>query len=261
MAFAAQRLRFALLGSGSRGNALLVSYGGTTLLVDCGFPLKEVLLRLERLGVDGGALSAIVITHEHGDHVEGAALVARRFSIPVWMTSGTRQALPPAARPATAEVFNCHERFAVGDLQVQPFPVPHDAREPSQFVFSTGDKRLGLLTDTGRATPHIEACLTGCDALILECNHDRDMLMNGDYRPALKARISGGLGHLDNAAAAGLLARLDRSRLQHVVAAHLSEKNNTPVHARAALSAALDAEPSSIQVADQDQGLGWRELY
>lgn len=256
----AHRLRFALLGSGSQGNALLVAYAGTYILVDCGFPLKEVLLRLARLGVEGGALHAILITHEHGDHANGVALLAREFSLPVWSTAGTRQALPPPARPDAVQTFNCHDTFAIGDLEVRPFPVPHDAREPSQFVFSTGDKRLGLLTDTGRATPHIEACLTGCDALILECNHDREMLFNGDYRPSLKARIGGGLGHLDNAAAGNLLARLDRSRLQHVVAAHLSQKNNTPALAQAALGAALDTDPAWVQVADQDQGLSWREL-
>lgn len=255
------RLRFALLGSGSRGNALLVNYGSTYLLVDCGFPLKEVLSRLMRLGVEGGALSAILITHEHGDHAEGAALLAREFALPVWLTAGTLQALPRSARPESAQTFSCHQEFAIGDVQVRPFPVPHDAREPSQFVFSNGDKRLGLLTDTGRPTPHIEDCLDGCDALILECNHDREMLMNGDYRPSLKARIAGGLGHLDNDAAAALLARLDRSRLQHMVAAHLSQKNNTPERAQAALSASLDCDPAWVQVADQDQGLSWREIY
>jgi phosphoribosyl 1,2-cyclic phosphodiesterase len=138
--------------------------------------------------------------------------------------------------------------------------VPHDAREPVQYVFSDGDRRLGVLTDTGCVTPHIERCLDGCDALVLECNHDSEMLRRGAYPPQLKTRIAGRLGHLDNAAAAALLATLDRRRLQHVVAAHLSEQNNCPELARAALAGALGCGSEWIGVADQETGFGWREL-
>jgi phosphoribosyl 1,2-cyclic phosphodiesterase len=150
--------------------------------------------------------------------------------------------------------------FAIGDLEVHPYPVPHDAREPSQFVFSDGDLRLGLLTDTGDSTPHIERMLCGLDGLILECNHDLDLLMNGAYPPTLKRRISGRYGHLDNATAARILGGIDCSRLQHFIAAHLSAQNNTPELARSAASSALGCEPSWIGIASQSEGLPWREL-
>lgn len=157
-------------------------------------------------------------------------------------------------------LINPHERLAIGDIEVAPFPVPHDAREPSQFIFSDGAVRLGFLTDAGSITAHMEKVLSACQALVLECNHDREMLANGEYPAFLKARVAGPHGHLDNATAAGVLGRLDTSRLQHVVAAHLSQKNNTQGAARAALADALACEPEWIQIADQDQGLSWRDV-
>ncbi len=255
-------MRFASLGSGSRGNATLVEHRSTCLLIDCGFSVRELTRRLARLQRDASQLSAIVVTHEHGDHIRGVAACARQFGLPVWMTPGTLCAVTDQAFGDLPDIrlFSCHEPFAVGDLEVQPFPVPHDAREPSQFVVSDGNYRLGVLTDTGCATRHIEASLSGCHALILECNHDRDMLAHGDYPDALKQRVGGPLGHLDNESAAALLARLDTSRLQHLVAAHLSEKNNTPYLARSCLSAAVGCLDSWVQVADQDDGLPWRDL-
>ena len=254
-------MRFASLGSGSRGNATLIACGATYVLLDCGFTLKEVLPRLARFGVAPEMLSAIVVTHEHGDHVRGVAALARQYAIPVWMTPGTRRALGASvAKLTTLHLFNGHARFALGDIEVEPFPVPHDAYEPCQFVFSNGDRRIGVLTDVGSLTPHIEQVLTRCDALILECNHDRDMLRESHYPESLKQRIGGKLGHLNNDASAELLTRVDTSRLQHIVAAHLSEKNNTPYLARTALSNALACAASWIQIADQDAGLGWRQL-
>jgi phosphoribosyl 1,2-cyclic phosphodiesterase len=157
-------------------------------------------------------------------------------------------------------LIDSHGAFSVGDLQVQPFPVPHDAREPVQFVFSDGRHRLGVLTDLGFSTPHVVAQLSGCDALVLECNHDAEMLAQGNYPPSLKQRIGGRFGHLDNASAAGLLAQLDRSRLQHLIAAHLSEHNNTPAHAQRALAEVMGCAPEWIGVADQELGFGWRAL-
>jgi len=206
-------------------------------------------------------LSAIVLTHEHGDHASGAMPLARRTGIPLWMTQGTARALagdPHAGRQWRH--FAGGERFAIGDIELQPFTVPHDANEPCQFVFSDGMRRFGLLTDAGHVTPHMVDCLNGCDALVLECNHDRDMLAHGEYPPSLKARVGGSHGHLDNDAAAGLLASLETERLQHVVAAHLSEKNNTPWLARSSLGAVLGGQEERITVATQDGGLPWREL-
>lgn len=251
-------MRFAALGSGSRGNALLVEAGQTLLLVDCGFSLRETERRLQRLDRCAEQISAILVTHEHSDHASGVALLSRRHRIPVWSTAGTRAACGPDL--AHAQVFSSHESFVLGDLEVHPFPVPHDAREPVQFVFHDGRCRLGQLTDTGTLTPHIEAQLAACDGLLLECNHDRAMLAQGPYPPPLKARVGGDYGHLSNEQAARLLGRLDGSRLQHVVAAHLSEKNNTPVLARQALGAALGCGAEWIGLAGQDDGLAWHEL-
>jgi phosphoribosyl 1,2-cyclic phosphodiesterase len=138
--------------------------------------------------------------------------------------------------------------------------VPHDAREPVQYVLSDGARRLGVLTDAGCSTAHIEASLSGCDALVLECNYDPDMLEGGPYPPSLKARIAGRLGHLDNATSGAILAALDRSRLKHVIAAHLSQTNNRPELARAALARALACDAESISVATQEEGFSWREI-
>ena len=207
-------------------------------------------------------LTAVVLTHEHGDHANGAGAFARRSRIPLWMTAGTAHALgaPVCDAVPTLCQFGSHEHFAIGDIELHPYIVPHDAREPCQFVFSDGARRLGLLTDVGHVTPHIEAQLQGCDALILECNHDLDLLADSAYPPSLKARIGGPQGHLDNEAAAALLARLDANRLQHIVAAHLSEKTNTPWLARTALGSSLGGETARVEIASQDGGLLWREL-
>lgn len=254
-------MKFALFGSGSKGNATLIEHGATRLLVDCGFSLRELERRMARLGVEAASLSAVLVTHEHNDHIGGVGALARKYRLPVWLTAGTvRSAARRLGELPQQRLLNCHNAFAVGDLQVSPFPVPHDAREPCQFVFSDGDKRLGLLTDTGRSTQHIEQQLDRCDALILESNHDSEMLRTGPYPPRLQARVGGGLGHLSNDQAAAILQRIDCSALQHLVAAHLSEKNNRPDLAVRAFSTALGCEQDWIALADQEQGLGWREI-
>jgi len=252
-------MRFASLGSGSRGNALLVESGRTLVMLDCGFSARTVEQRMARLGCHPGRLAALLLTHEHGDHVRGAAALARRYRIPVWLTRGTRRMLRDDDLPAVHH-FDGHAGFAIGDLQLQPFTVPHDACEPCQFVFGDGARRLGVLTDAGRMTPHIVECLAACDALVLECNHDVDMLATGPYSPALKRRVGGPLGHLSNHQAGALLAQLEQGRLQHLVAAHLSEQNNRPELACDALAAAAGCTRDWIAVADQEQGLDWRAI-
>lgn len=250
-------MRFAVLGSGSRGNATLVQAGTTTLMVDCGFSLAETEARLTRLGVAPEAIAALLITHEHGDHAAGAASFASRYAVPLWCTAGTRAGCERLGMK-TAELFQPCAVFHIGELEITPVTVPHDAREPTQFVFSDGRHRLGLLTDTGSVTPHIRRLLAGCHGLILECNHDRDMLQAGPYPAKLKKRVAGPLGHLSNEQAAELLATLPLPNLQHLVAAHLSEKNNTPELARRALTAALGCGMEAVEIAGQELGLPWR---
>lgn len=254
-------MRFACLGSGSRGNAWLIDSGSVLVMLDCGFGLRDISVRLQRRGVTAEAVSALVITHEHADHARGAARFAARHGCSVWLTHGCLAMLQASGEaPERVQVVDGHTPFAIGDLEIQPFPVPHDAREPVQYLFSDGNVRLGVLTDAGHVTAHMVQSLNGCHALALECNHDVDMLRQGSYPPGLKARILGRYGHLDNRAAAGLLARIERSRLQHVVAVHLSEENNTPALARTALAQALGCAPEDIGVADQNDGLDWRDI-
>jgi phosphoribosyl 1,2-cyclic phosphodiesterase len=256
-------MRFASLGSGSAGNGLTVEVQATRLLLDCGFGLRDVLMRLARLDLAPEQLSGIVVTHEHDDHAGGAFKLASKYKIPVWLTHGTLTMVErflPAQCDFEMHVIDSHQIFNIGDIQVHPFPVPHDAREPVQFVFTDGAQKLGVLTDTGTSTPHIESMLSGCHALTLECNHDLDMLMNGPYSQPLKQRVGSRLGHLDNLASARLLAKLDNSNLQHIIAAHLSVKNNLPVLAKKALSDVLDCEADWVGIADQELGFDWRQI-
>jgi phosphoribosyl 1,2-cyclic phosphodiesterase len=252
-------LRFASLGSGSSGNGLVAEKGLTRVLMDCGFALGETAARLGRLGLSPRDLAAIVVTHEHTDHLGGVARFAKRHAIPVHLTRGTALSLPLDFPASLVRFIDPHAAFEVGELLVDPFPVPHDAREPVQFVFSDGAKRLAVVTDLGMSTSHVEEKLSRCDALVLECNHDAGMLEAGSYPRALKDRIAGRFGHLANESAAQILGRIDGTKLRHVIAAHLSKENNRPELAVRALSDALGCEPSWIGVATQDEGFGWRE--
>ena len=258
-------IRFASLASGSKGNCLLVEVGASRLLLDCGLTPRETARRLARLGLEPGDVTGIIVTHEHDDHVGGVFAFAARHSVPVWITHGTLRAAAESGKgdPAgavTVNIVDARTAFAVGDIEVQPYTVPHDAREPVQYVLSDGAMRLGVLTDIGAPTRHVEESLSGCDGLVLECNHDLDMLWAGSYPKWLKQRVSGPFGHLDNGQAGALLASLDRSRLQHVVGAHLSQQNNRPDLARAALAAALGCEEEWVGLATQEVGFAWREL-
>jgi phosphoribosyl 1,2-cyclic phosphodiesterase len=257
-------VRFASLGSGSDGNALVVeAASGTTttrLLLDCGFSAKEVERRLQRAGIGVEQLDAILITHEHGDHIGSALTFARKCGLPLYMSWGTARAVGADDSDVDLRVLWGDEAVAIGDLEVLPYTVPHDAREPLQFVFSDGAHRLGVLTDVGTSTAHINAVLSGCDGLVLESNHDTRMLAESRYPHALKARIGGTHGHLSNDAAAAILALLDRARLKHLVAAHLSQQNNLPELAQAALAGALGAAAVDVVVASQSDGFDWLSL-
>lgn len=254
-------MRFASLASGSEGNALIVECRNTRIMLDCGLGLKETVTRLGRISLSPEDLSGILVTHEHEDHASGVVRFARKFDLPVWLTYGTFRENEAAysSLPEIVLLEGC-QRFGVGDMEIEPFPVPHDAREPVQFVFGDGARRLGVITDAGSSTPHIEATLSGCHALVLECNHDAGMLARSAYPPVLIKRISGRFGHLDNESASKLLASLDQSRLQHVIAAHLSRKNNTPLLARNALCKAMGCGEEWIGIACQDEGFSWRHI-
>jgi len=256
-------VRFASLGSGSKGNCLVAEAAGSRVLLDCGLSPRETERRLARLGLAPADLDAILVTHEHDDHVGHAYPFGAQHRLPVYLTAGTRRAQEAAGKSAAGvelRLIEGREPFAVGAIEVQPFTVPHDAREPVQFVLGDGARRLGVLTDLGTSTAHVEQTLSGCDALVLETNHDLDLLWSGDYPKWLKERIGGPFGHLDNSASGRLLAALDRSRLKHVIAAHLSAQNNRPELARAALARALGCSEDWVGVATQEEGFGWREL-
>ncbi len=253
-------MRFALLGSGSQGNGLVVQSGDTRLLLDCGFGLNETMRRLARLGVEPDQLTAILVTHEHDDHIGGVARLSRKFGVPVWLTPGTLRGVEALFQDVSLHFVESYAPVCIGEIEVRPFPVPHDAREPAQFVFGDGQDVLGVLTDAGCITPTIVRELDGCNALVIECNHDSGLLAQGDYPPSLKQRIAGRFGHLDNDAAATLLGSIARDKLRHVVAAHLSESNNRPALARAALAGVLNCSQDWIGVAGQETGLDWRQL-
>ena len=254
-------MRFASLGSGSRGNSLIVESADTCVLLDCGFSTRLTLAKLARLARSPADITAILVTHEHGDHIAGVFKLAARFALPVYLSHGTYAAAtknnPPLFTPFLIE---SQRPFAIGDLEINPFPVPHDAREPLQFTLSSGKHRLGVLTDSGVSTPHIVASLQSCDALVLECNHDSELLAASPYPASLKQRISSRLGHLSNEQAASLLAQLETQKLQHIVAAHISEQNNRPELAASALANVLNCSNDWIGIASQETGFAWREL-
>lgn len=251
-------MRFASLGSGSRGNATLVEWSQGTLLIDCGFSIKEAERRLARLHKSPHDISALLVTHEHTDHIRGVAGFARRYNIPVYMTRGTFEAKNFGELPAL-HIVSDRNPFSLSQLHITPVAVPHDAKEPVQFIFETSSARLGLLTDLGCITASVEEAYQACDAMILEANHDPVLLARGSYPPSLKRRVGGQWGHLSNTQAAGFLARLDTGKLQHLVIAHISEKNNS----RAATDVSFLPYQDNIQqitYACQEEGFTWLSI-
>jgi phosphoribosyl 1,2-cyclic phosphodiesterase len=255
-------MRFCSLGSGSGGNSTLVeaSQGITTtrILIDAGFSERELTKRLARAGCAPADIDAIFITHEHGDHVGCAVTFARRHGLAVVTSRGTWRAVGRQDFDTRLlHLIRGGETMSLGDLALQPFTVPHDAQEPLQLCLGDGAVRLGVVTDLGCAPDSVSAALQGCRALLLECNHDEGLLMSGPYPAMLKRRILGTHGHLSNDAAADLLARCRHDALGAVVAAHLSEKNNSPTLAREALAPVLACSPADIRIADPAMGFDW----
>jgi phosphoribosyl 1,2-cyclic phosphodiesterase len=251
-------VRFAVLGSGSQGNGTLIGSEDTLVLVDCGFSLRETERRLARLGVAPSQLNAILVTHEHADHVHGVGLLSRRYNIPVYLSEGTSRGLRKPVQAAGH--LACGQQLEVGALRIGVVGVAHDAAEPTQYVFSDGARRFGLLTDLGSWCPRVLAHYQGCDALMVEANHCRDLLARGPYPYFLKQRVGGSEGHLNNHQAANLVAELGWKDLQHLVLAHLSSKNNLPQLARQCFVDTLGCDPAWLQLADQDSGLDWRHI-
>lgn len=247
-------LRFCALASGSRGNALLVEHEDTLILIDNGLPLKTLVQRLDAVGRSVDDIDALLVTHEHGDHSRGIRPLMRKHELTLWATPGTAQAVDAIEE---YDRMHCDRELTIGSIDVQPFAVPHDAREPCQFVFNAGGRRLGLLTDTGHATPVVLKSLQSCDALAIEFNHDSAMLENGSYPESVKARVGSRFGHLSNNQTVDLLAEVSHPGLQWVMGLHLSERNNSPERVRMAAGRLTDQSSVELRLATQEEASPW----
>jgi phosphoribosyl 1,2-cyclic phosphodiesterase len=256
-------LRLCSLGSGSSGNALVVEatdgLAATRILIDDGFNLRQLARRLERAGLGIDSIDAVFVTHEHSDHSAGVAALARRHNVAVYCTAGTATACCLDEHDVAWHRVEAGSVVDVGALRVQPYAVPHDASEPVQYTFTDGARRAGVLTDAGECSDGIIRALGGLHALVLECNHDLQMLQQGAYPAFLKQRIAGARGHLSNEQAARILGQLERSQLRWVAAAHLSAANNRPELAQRSLAGVLDCDAGQVLVAEQSTGFAWRE--
>ncbi len=248
-------LQIASLGSGSGGNSTLISSATTTLLLDCGFTLKETVARCEKLGVSASRIDGILISHEHGDHVRGLGPLVRKFGHPVWVTYGTYNALRDRKLDQVT-LINAHEPFEIGDISIEPFPTPHDAAESCQYLFSCDGARFACVTDLGISTPHIVEKISSCEALLVESNYDETMLREGPYPPSLQSRIRSNFGHLGNVQAGQLLQAVDHDKLDTILLGHLSEKNNAPKQALDTVSGYV-SRPERITVLEQDSASRW----
>ena len=253
-------MRFSVLGSGSAGNATLVVRGEHALLIDCGLTVRQLERRLAVIDFPPTALSVIVLTHEHDDHIAGAAALSRKYRIPILTTHGTQTAAAERLINAYGIDYLIPGRSVeFGAFTVTSVLVPHDAREPCQFVLDDGEWRLGILTDVGQVTTHLLREFAGLDGLVLEFNHDVDLLADSIYPRYLRERIAGPYGHLSNAQACAMLEQLDLSRLRTLVAAHLSEKTNSPALVAACLRERVPAH-TCWHIANQHEPLPWCEV-
>ena len=252
-------LQVASLGSGSAGNALLVRSSNTLLLLDCGFTLKETTARMSKLGLSPANIDGVLISHEHGDHIRGVGPLSRKFAKPVWLTHGTYHALRDQ-RFTNTNLISAHQAFTIGDIDIDPFPTPHDAAESCQYVFTSGDVRFACVTDLGTCTPHVEQKLAGVSGVLVESNYDEHMLSNGPYPPSLQARIRSDFGHLGNVQAGQLIQRLDHAGMQTILLGHLSEQNNTDEAAANTMSEYLPDNDDRVTVLQQHSCSCWFDI-
>jgi phosphoribosyl 1,2-cyclic phosphodiesterase len=246
-------LSVCMLASGSKGNAIYISDGLTTLLVDAGLSGIEIERRLQAHDLDPRDIDAMIVSHEHADHIRGVGILSRRYDLPVYLSEKTgREAGLTIGKIKDMRSFHCGDSFNVNTLDIHPFSTAHDAEDSAGFTISCNGRKIGIATDLGIATAMVKQNLQGCDLLILEANHDPEMLMNGPYPWPLKQRIKSRTGHLSNQDSGALLSELKHDKLQHVVLAHLSETNNTPDKALKEAEPALDGCRARIHVASQD---------
>jgi phosphoribosyl 1,2-cyclic phosphodiesterase len=248
-----QDIRFCALASGSRGNAIYLAAGENAVLIDAGLSGREIEKRLRQQDLDPRRIAAILVTHEHADHVRGVGVLARRFQLPVHMSAATHRVIGDSLGrlPACCH-FQPGAGFRIADFHIHPFALSHDAADPVGFTIACNGRRIGLATDLGLATGLVEEHLKGCDLLLIEANHDQAMLIEGPYPWHLKQRIRSRNGHLSNSAAGELLARVAHPNLRQVVLGHLSETNNSPRIARQTVLQALNQYAIPVHIARQD---------
>jgi phosphoribosyl 1,2-cyclic phosphodiesterase len=247
-------LELCMLASGSKGNAIYVSGGSTSILIDAGLSGIEIERRLNSKGLYPEDLDAIIVSHEHTDHIQGVGVLSRRFNLPVYMSSKTEKAaVSQLGNVRVIKNFECGSPFRIKDLFIHPFSISHDAEDPSGFTINQNGTKVGIATDLGIATSMVKEHLKGCSLLILEANHDEDMLINGPYPWPIKQRIKSRAGHLSNEASKNLLKELQHDRLKYVILAHLSQTNNTPQKALCEVSRAITHCNPQLDVATQDE--------
>ncbi len=249
-------MHFSVLGSGSRGNAVYIESGETAILIDAGFSGKEIERRLGLIGRDLDDLDAILLTHEHNDHIQGAGILSRRCGLPLYVTAGTlRGGEKRLGRSCRFSEIGSGDYFEIRDMTIRSFAISHDCQEPVGFVIRNDQVSLGYCTDTGRVSHLIGQRLKGCQGLILEFNHDPELLRMGPYPLVLQQRVRSSQGHLANEQAAEFLSTLIHDGLEQVVLAHLSETNNRPELAMARAQEVVAASRVNLQlrVAVQDQ--------
>ncbi|MBF0265538.1 MAG: MBL fold metallo-hydrolase [Gammaproteobacteria bacterium] len=256
-------MHFASIGSGSTGNGTIIKSEQSLILLDCGFTCKETVRRLALLDVSPEDISAILVTHEHNDHISGVGVFSRKYQTPVYMNYGT-YCQKDLGKYSQLFLFNSFQSFTINDLHISPLVVPHDAREAVQFIFQLKHKRLAVLTDLGYISPYLYGELTNIHSLLIEANHDKTMLANGSYAPSLKKRVSGKYGHLENTQAVQLIQSIDLNQCQHLVAAHLSQENNSIEKVTKAFAPSLQALSNNIKLeidlAGQESGFEWKYI-